>query len=75
MLCTGSPNWPGPSLLRRLTTPSSLTEGMITLAAALTQASSSSSLAASADRSGKALKALCLTLSTHTMTCHLLVST
>ena len=59
MLCTGSPNWPGPSLLRRLTTPSSITEGMITLAAALAQAPSSFSFAASADRGGKALKALC----------------
>ena len=58
-LCTGSPSWPGPSLLRRMTTPSSVTEGRITLAAALAQAPSSSSLAASADRSGKALKALC----------------
>ena len=48
---------------------------MINLAAALAQAPYSSSLAASADRSGKALKALCLTLSTNAMTCHLLVST
>ena len=59
MLCTGSPNWPGPSLLRRLTTPSSITEGRITLAAALAQAPSSFSFAASADRGGKTLKALC----------------
>ena len=69
MLCTRSHNWPGPSLLRRLTSPSSMTDGRITLAAALTEASSSSSLAAYADRSGKSLKALCLTLSTHTMIC------
>ena len=74
MLHTSSPNRPRPSLLRRMTTPSSVTEGRITLAAALAQAPSSSSLAASADRGGKALKALFLTLSTNAMTCHLLVS-
>ena len=60
MLPTSSPNFPRPSLLRRLTTPSSMTEAKITLAAALAQAPSSSSLAASADRGEKALKALCL---------------
>lgn len=43
----------------KVTTPSSITEGRITLAAALAQAPYSSSLAASADRSGEALKALC----------------
>ena len=45
------------------------------LAAALTQAPFSSSLATSADRGGKALRALWLTLSRNAMTCHLLVST
>ena len=44
------------------------------LDAALAQATSSSSLAASADCSGKVLKALCLTLSRNAMTSHLLVS-
>ena len=44
------------------------------LDAALAQAASSSSLAASVDRGGKALKALCLTLSRNAMTSHLLVS-
>ena len=44
------------------------------LDAALAQAASSSSLAASADRSGKALKALCVILSANAMTCCLLVS-
>ena len=68
------PNWFGPSLLRRLTTPSSITEGRISLAAALAQASSASSLEASVDCSGKAFKALHLNLSRNTMTCHLLVS-
>ena len=74
MLYTSFPNWPGPARLRRLTSPSSITEGRINLAAALTQAPYSSSLAASADRSGKALKALCLTLSRNAMISHLLVS-
>ena len=74
-LRTGFPNWPGLSFLRRLTTPSLMTEGRIRLAAALAQAAESSSLAASADNHGKALKTLCLTLSRNTMTCHLLVST
>ena len=59
MLHTGSPNWPGPSLLRRLTASSSITDGRITLAAALAQAPSSFSFPASADRGGKTLKALC----------------
>ena len=44
------------------------------LDAALAQSASSSSLAASADCSGKALKALCLTLSRNAMISHLLVS-
>ena len=74
MLHNGFPNWPRPSVLRRLTTPSSITEGKISLAAALAQASLSSSLSASADRSGKVLQVLCLTLSTNAMTCSLLVS-
>ena len=74
MLHTSSPNIPRPSLLRRLTTLSSMTEGRITLAAALAQAPTSSSLAAFTDRSAKAIKALCLILSTNAMTCHLLVS-
>ena len=72
---TGSPNEPRPALLRRLTTPTSITEERINLAAALTQPPYSSSLASSADRSGKALQALWLTLSINAMTCHLLVST
>ena len=74
MLYSCFPNWFGPSLLRRLTTPSSITEGRISLAAALAQASSASSLEASVDCSGKAFKALHLNLSRNTMTCHLLVS-
>ena len=44
------------------------------LAATLSQAPSFSSLAASADRGKKALKAFWLTLGTNAMTCHLLVS-
>ena len=75
MLHTGSPNWPRASLLRRLTASSSITEGRISLAAALAQAPSSSSPSASADSGGKALRALCLTLSRNALNCHLLVST
>ena len=74
MLYTSFPNWLGPSLLRRLTAPSSITEGRISLAAALAQASSASSLEASVDCSGKAFKALHLNLSRNAMACHLLVS-
>ena len=73
-LRTGFPNWPGLSFLRRLTTPSVMTEGRIRLAAALAQAAESSSLTASAEGSVKDLKALWLTLSRNAMTCHLLVS-
>ena len=72
LLYTSFPNWPGSSFLRRLNTPSSITEQRIRLAAALVQAAESSSLAASADNGGKALKTLCL--SRNAMTCHLLVS-
>ena len=74
MLHTGSPNWPRPSLLRWLTIPCSVTEGRTSLAVAMAQAASSSSLAASADRGGKAFKALCFTLSRNAMNGHLLVS-
>ena len=63
LLYTGFPNWPGSSLLRRLTAPSSITEEKIRLAPALVQAAKSSSLTASTDNGGKALKTLCLTLS------------
>ena len=73
-LHNGSPNWPKPSVLRRLNAPSSIAKGRITLAAALAQASLSFSFTASVDWSGKALQALCLTLSTNAMTCCLLVS-
>ena len=71
---TSLSNWPGPSLLRRLTAPSLITEGRISLAAALVQATSSSSLAASADCNEKDLKLLRLTVSRNAETCHLLVS-
>ena len=74
MLYTSFPNWLGPSFLRRLTAPSSITEGRISLAGALAQAASYSSLAASTDCIGKALKALHLNLSRNAMTCHLLFS-
>ena len=74
MLHTGFPKWPRPSLLRRLTTPFTFTEGRISLAAALAQDPSSSSLTASADGGWKTLDILLLSLSRYSVTCHLLVS-
>ena len=70
----GSPKWPRPSLLRRLTTPSSITEVRISLAASLGQGSSSSFLTASADGAGKAMHNPWLILSGYSMTSYLLVS-
>ena len=70
----GSPKWPRPSLLRRLTAPSSITEGKISLATFLGQGSYSSSLTASADGGGKALENLLLSLSRYSVTSYLLVS-
>lgn len=70
----GSPKWPRPSLLRRLTAPSSITEGRISLATFMGQGSYSSSLTASADGGGKALENLWLSLSRYSMTSYLLVS-
>ena len=70
----GSPKCPRPSLLRRLTAPSSISEGRISLAASLGQGSFSSSFTASADGGGKALENRWWTLSRYSMTSYLLVS-
>ena len=73
MLHSGSLNWPWPSLLKADCSIFNH-RGKDHLDAALAQPASSSSIAGYVDRGGKALKALCLTLSRNAMTSHLLVS-